>query len=279
MVGIVGVIALLLAIGLLREAYEANMIRLVVFVVVAAPVSLCVAAFVNESLPSTKRRRAMKKERAARDEAAETREANRKYDREINCPICLGSGQALEYSERRHDEERSHEYVVSSDYLQKNHPEVRSFDDGYSWDTEIWHRWASKIECPFCNGKGVALAYFERRSLAQGCYKCHGSGKVEVRKKLEVGTEKTEERCGVCNGAGKLVRQDVPLVCVKTMSGCRHSNEVKEGRTEEKESGTAGFHDSFLFKQSDLGPMPFMYCDELKSGNQDRYAKSRPRSA
>ncbi|RPH94893.1 hypothetical protein EHM69_06120 [candidate division KSB1 bacterium] len=120
----------------------------------------------------------------------------------INCPPCRGQGGARSYP--------------------GNYKDWTDWEKGYNWDvpepgpvkTEHGDDWR---ECPFCGGKGIAIAVIQRDVQTQ-CDECRGSGQVleKFAARLDIGIEKCERMipCRSCGGLGEIKRD---VVTVRTL--------------------------------------------------------------
>lgn len=141
-----------------------------------------------------------------RIEQERKREEDLKFDKVINCPICGGYGYC--YVEKSYKLESSGPYFISYTIVNKKRAEKGSW---YGEDSKR-HFEYYKEKCPYCKEKGIALAYFQKKSVT--CQKCiEGKRTYTERVKLDVGS--TEEQivkiCDECNGSGKIEVESVNI--------------------------------------------------------------------
>ncbi len=75
-----------------------------------------------------------------------------------------------------------------------------SFDEA-AFGTKKEISFARVENCPDCGGKGAKDA-----SDIETCKDCHGTGRVTVRKQTILGYMQTQQSCGSCRGAGKIIK-------------------------------------------------------------------------
>lgn len=138
----------------------------------------------------------------------EEEDEDRKFDMVVNCPFCLGTGEA-EYECIQVDGD------LSSKTLRiKNLHRDRSKEGKTEIESGIM-RWYERSSCESCNGEGRVFAYFLNEE--KRCENCFGSGKIEHEEKIkeEIGVKinKIKKECKQCSGRGVL---DNSYVIVRT---------------------------------------------------------------
>jgi hypothetical protein len=141
----------------------------------------------------------------------------------INCPQCEGNGKCIEvqgfdeYDDGTRVDRgyqgtvvtlRSYERDVESGLILNN---KRQYDDC----SLVEHY--SLVTCPYCGGKGKAYARFILKTDV--CGSCHGTKKVQVKRKSYVGIENVEIDCESCNGSGEYKQDLVHFLYLHNIQG------------------------------------------------------------
>jgi RecJ-like exonuclease len=182
-----------------------------------------------------------------------------KQDYIINCPACKGTGEAL-FEEKWSPDETDENFDPSAYYYRLVTSE-RAYQEYIEGDYTKGYIHHSK-KCPFCEGNGVAYAWFEKSKRPVDCSICQGKGKISTTVKLEVGVKKASLPCNSCNGEGKVPAPEVAHVL--TPSGGNPENSDREA------SGIGG-------EWGDYYTAPFRFSTEIWDGNREFYAKRKPR--
>jgi hypothetical protein len=154
-------------------------------------------------------------ERKEREE--KERQKDMKYSLTINCPHCEGTRECLRIQldiYMNDGEVRTERYSKKiPENWKPNQAEDNYEEDGIRSSTY-------KGTCPYCNGEGIACAFFEIRE--EICSTCKGKGiyiqKIKIKKEIGFDWQEKQIKCEKCNGYGKYKTEYVNF---QTLSGHR----------------------------------------------------------
>lgn len=194
---------------------------------------ICLFAVIAKTIKANKVKSKILENQKKREEDFEKRrEEDLRHDRIINCFHCKGTGECFhiystyfnpvtlsdDYSSHYHwppgkwaSEFEKEQYEKSKNYL-----DTRSNDKNYS---------IFLVNCPLCDGKGIAYAYYEKN--LRMCAKCKGVGKIVDTKKIKIDIGAIEEKktieCNNCNGTGELQEVIVHAITLRRPSNLSDS--------------------------------------------------------
>lgn len=202
----------------------------IAIIVVIISIAIVRNYFIKQSMREEAERSRKEKEEERKQKAEEERLEDLKYDRIINCPQCKGNGECIIAKQQSHQEG----YSATSYHMHSEPDDWKK--DGTTSVMELYGGCVGisyeKTICPYCTGKGIAYAYFEKK--LETCPRCNGSGKVveTVKIKLNYGVrwDEKEITCNKCNGKGE---SELDIAHVKTLVehvGVRKRELSKEGK-------------------------------------------------
>jgi hypothetical protein len=163
---------------------------IIVFIagVLALLVLLAIFGFVSEARDRAKERRRLEDEKRQKDEAEEQRareeadkqveqwkravEQDKRFCLIVHCPPCLGTGQAWRTPEGRIS-------WPGVDYCRSWRSREKWSVHDVIYTEKLGSGKSEAHRCPYCNGRGIAVAYFDRQRKIC-CDKCKGSGTFVV---------------------------------------------------------------------------------------------------
>jgi DnaJ-class molecular chaperone len=230
----------------------------------------------NNQREGIKRRQEEKelRERKEEEERKRKEEEDKKYNWIINCPTCEGTGIAR-LMIKNHVCPDSSRFVHIC--LASKSDEAGTID--YDGAQEFEEREIEEDTCPDCNGKGIAYAWFgTEASYYQKCSKCEGSGKLTVRKKLEIGVGEEQIDCYECSGTGKIYIPEKEIVHVKTITsfkGKLYTNDAE--RYYISIDYTAADAERYIREHKYILLTPREFTFELTDENRRFFSKSKSR--
>lgn len=229
-------------------------------------------------------------EESKRQQEEERHIANKKYDRIINCPACQGRGKTFiaryESVARDPDNEYLPDLLIYRVFPDNNYEEICRYIDDYRQNSDGTMRLEPPYmkDCLYCQGKGIAYAWFEKDyTYTEICGTCGGKGKVTVQVKLDIGSEQQEVSCEKCRGTGKLSFFFKEIVHVQTLSGAN----VACGDAEERGIRYPALMEDYAlqvpFQSYEKLSKPgeekasFKFWCKITDDNRDFFSKSKPR--
>lgn len=216
------------------------------------------------------------------------READKNYDRIINCPACKGRGKVFKYTSAfRTTDSNGREYAVSKFWVfpdDNDKYEIQRFMDDRDDCTYIEKPLAIAM-CPFCQGKGIAYAWFKTIAAhTEECQKCQGKGHVTTQVKLDVGVGEQQIPCESCAGTGKVPVPEKKLVHYATLSGNNIANpnysySGQYPRYDNRYNVNSPFLAYERFEHDGEPRCPMYGTFEIDDNNCEFFSKSKPRNS